>query len=86
MDPAKFQLQKEALLKLIDLWDGSDRGFSDIVRNALDLDPKVAGTFTKQYGVTSIRLREWGRRQNLPGSFRDQDQYVEFIKGYFIAS
>lgn len=73
MDDAMKRQLKEKLLNDIDAWDQSTRGFQDIVRNAIDLDKKIARGLMKAFDLDFKEMRAWGAGKDLPP---DDQRYV----------
>ena len=74
MDPAVIRQLKEKLLDDIGKWKVDDeRGFSDIVRNGLDLDTKILHELMKGFRAKFSEVRAWGAGGRVPS---DIDRYM----------
>ncbi len=80
MDAEALKRLKEDLIRQIDAWDGSDRGFSDIVRNAIDLDKRVVVTLRSARKEDYRAIKGWGAGRDLPDAC---GEVVAIIRGYF---
>ena len=70
MDDALKRQLKEKLLRDIEAWDRSQRGFQDIVRNARDIDKKIARDLMKAFDIDYNDLRAWGAGTEVPPDFQ----------------
>lgn len=71
MDPATVRQLKEKLLDDIRKWQPpEERGFRDIVRNAIDLDKKLWHGLTKVFEVGFKEVRRWGSGAETPSDFQ----------------
>ena len=84
MAEAKNRPLKEQLLKDIEAWDQSQRGFQDIIRNALDIDKAIARDLMKTFGLDFKEMRGWGAGADLPPDFQRYaivERIREFLAG-----
>lgn len=72
MDGATRRQLKEQLLRDIEAWDHSQRGFQDIVRNAADIDKKILYGLMKAFTASRDDIRGWSRGVNMPPDFHRQ--------------
>jgi len=71
MDPATVRQLKEKLLDDIRKWQPpEERGFKDIVRNAIDLDKKLWHGLMKAFEVGAKEVRRWGSGAEVPPDFQ----------------
>ncbi len=70
MDDATKRALKEQLLRDAEAWDHSVRGFQDIVRNAIDVDKKIARDLMKAFDVGYDDLRAWGAGTETPEDYQ----------------
>jgi len=70
MDPATRRAQKEQLLRDVEKWNGSERAFQDIVRNAVDIDLKYMRDLMKAFDVDRDEIRKWGSGKKIPDDFQ----------------
>lgn len=84
MAAAKNRPLKEQLLKDIEAWDQSQRGFQDIIRNALDIDKAIARDLMKAFDLDFKEMRGWGAGIDLPPDFQ-RYVIVEKIRDFIAA-
>jgi len=70
MDEAVKRQLKEKLLEDVEAWDRSQRGFQDILRNAIDIDKKIARDLMKAFDLDFKDLRAWGAGTDAPPDFQ----------------
>jgi len=70
MDDATRRALKEKLLKDVEAWDHSRRGFRDIVRNAADIDKKILYGLMKAFGTNRDEIRGWGAGTEVPEDYQ----------------
>lgn len=70
MDDAVRRRLKEQLLKDIEAWDQSQRGFQDIVRNAVDLDKRYLRDLMKAFDATFADVKAWGAGSEVPEDYK----------------
>jgi hypothetical protein len=75
MDPGTRRKQKEQVLRDIEAWKKrrSERGFQDIVRNALDLELKYMRDLMRVFGVDRDEIRKWTAGKLAPPDFQQGD-------------
>ncbi|HJV33388.1 MAG TPA: hypothetical protein VJ694_05160 [Patescibacteria group bacterium] len=70
MDDAKKRQLTEKLLKDIEAWDQSQRGFQDIVRNAVDIDKRHLRDLMKAFDVAFADVKAWGAGTEVPEDYK----------------
>lgn len=72
MDDAKTKELKKKLLDDVLSWDQSERGFQDLVRNAIDIDKKILRDLMRAFSADFKEVRAWGAGTETPDHFNRQ--------------
>ena len=71
MDPGALRQLKEKLLEDIKKWQlPGERGFQDIVRNAIDIDTRILQALMEAFDANFKEVRGWGSGATLPEDFK----------------